>query len=123
MEEPKYLYRYSYCNAEKYLKIGEPLFKIQKYEITEETPFLKRKDYYMEEYGHVSEYEVDTKEEGYHFSPLQCEGYCAEYWSFTESEEIMKWFKEQVIKSYQRNIKYYERMIEQFYKDISEIKI
>ncbi len=123
MKKPKYLYKYSYCNAKEYLEQGYSLFRITKYEITEVIHFEKQKDYYIEEYGHVGDYSIDAKEDGYYFASLQGDGHCAEYWSFSESEEIMKWFKEQVIKSYQRNIKHYEKKIEQANKDISEIKI
>lgn len=123
MKKPKYLYRYSYCNEREYLEQGYSLFRITKYEITEVTQFSEHKDYYIEDYGHVGEYDIDTKENGFLFGSLQADEYFAEYWSFSESEEIMKWFKEQVIKSYQKNIKHYEKKIEQANKDISEIKI
>lgn len=123
MKKPKYLYNYGYCNAEEVLKQGIPTFRIKKYEITEVTEWSRGKDYYIEDYGHVEEYQID-KEEGFLFGSLQGEkGHYAEYWSFTESEEIMKWFKEQVIECYKNNIKKYEEMIERAKFDISEIKI
>lgn len=123
MKKPKYLYRYAYVNAKEYLAQGNPLFQIQKYEITEVTQWSKGKDYYIEDYGHVGEYRID-KEEGFLFGSLQGEkGHYTEFLSFTESEEIMKWFKEQVIECYKNNIKKYEEMIAKANFDISEIKI
>lgn len=122
MKKPKYLYRYSYCNATRYLEQGKPLFKIQKYEIAEVIQLEKQKDYCIEDYGHVYEDQID-EEEGFSFGALMGENeYYAEFWSFTESEEIMKWFKEQVIECYKNNIKKYEEMIERAKFDISEIK-
>lgn len=123
MKEPKYLYRYSYCNEKEYLEQGYSLFRITKYEITEVIHFEKQKDYYIEDYGHAYENQID-KEEGFLFGSLMGENeHYAEFWSFTESEEIMKWFKEQVIECYKNNIKKYEEMIEREKFDISEIKI
>lgn len=123
MKESKYLYNYGYCNAEDILEKGFPAFRIKKYEITEVSQWSKGKDYYIEDYGHVEEWQID-KEAGFRFVSLQGEkGHYAEFWSFTESEEIMKWFKEEVIKCYKNNIKKYEEMIAKAKFDISEIKI
>lgn len=123
MKKPKCLYNYGYCNAEEVLKQGIPTFRIKKYEITEVTEWSRGKDYYIEDYGHVYEDQID-KEEGFSFGSLVGENeHYAEFWSFTESEEIMKWFKEQVIECYKNNIKKYEEMIAKANFDISEIKI
>ena len=123
MEEPKYLYNYGYCNAEEFLEKGFPAFRIKKYEITKVFSGQMAKDYYIEDYGHVYESEIDNKETGILFGSLQADKHYAEYWSFTESEEIMKWFKKQVIECYKNNIKKYEEMIAKAKFDISEIKI
>lgn len=123
MKESKYLYNQGYCNAEDVLEKGFSVFRIKKYEITEVSQWSKCKDYYIEDYGHVEEQQID-KEEGFRFGSLQGEkGHYAEFWSFTESEEIMKCFKEEVIKCYKNNIKKYEEMIAKAKFDISEIKI